>query len=260
MAKLKKFCFNVPSARYRNRKCIELQLNIRKDGLFYTPLLQEVRELPSVENVLRSHKCYIGSMRGNSYILADVLENLERCLKALYTAVYNTNTREENVIRYAVKINGACAVDNDGNVYGNGYAASAAGVPDCEWTNVIYDEIEQYPTFRPNLGFGLILSAGAFTKVTTVYPDGSETYEYDRYYGEGGDHLGCSTPAEKLNTWASPLPKDCPELPYSDKLALFFHRILEGLCRMSLEVKRVLDDSDKVVELANSGYRLLGGR
>jgi hypothetical protein len=226
----------------------KFSIAVSADGEFYANVPEHFGD------VLRG---YLPTKAGGCVkVQANTLEALERTLREAVAAYDAPEETTELVIAYNIQSRVSFWLGEDGEIYPNGYHArikSAGG----KWANG--DQFGNHHATNPaEEGYSLTVGAEALEKTTKTYRTGKTEVSYKKYYGENGDHLGGTTPAEKLNGWCGlSLPKNAKEIPYSDEAALFFHDLMMGMAKISKMIQERTANQNDLMALIMSGNHLL---
>lgn len=223
-------------------------INVSKAGEFYANVPDYLQDAFRQSFSTRAEDCI--------RVEAKTLQELESTLRTAVQAYNEPEVLTEAVIQYNVGSHVSFWCGDDGEIYPNGYAASDAKAGG-QWADS--ERFGQHHAANPSAGgYSLIIGAKALLKTTKIYRGGRTKIAYDPYYGEDGDHLGCRTPAERLNAWCSfNLPENPSEMPYSDQAALFFYDLMLGMAKLSKLVMDHAGDKKSIQSLIDSGARLL---
>ena len=227
---------------------IKIKININAAGRFYSYIPGYL--ITAIKGIYEP----IEYAEANDQIIieTDTLAELEQSIQKALEVFVKPTILEKPVIRYNIESHVSFAEDNDGNIFPN------AGFKNAEWRyNDSDNKYGNHHAATPSDGgYALKIAAKALLKITHKYGD-TEHIEYRNYY-KGGSHLGHDNPANLLNSWCSlTLGKNPKEIPYSDKAALFFHKLLLGMAQTSKSIQEATFDQDNLLELIAKDSNLL---
>lgn len=231
---------------------LDVEINISADGEFYANLPEEYKHAFADQVVFlsgRSGKTAAGCFK----VVAKTFDALKAGIQNGLQKYLEPEITETPVIRYNIESHVAFAEDQEGNIYPN------AGFPGACWNHdhrKLYGD--HHATHCAKGGYSLIIGAKAMLKVVTKHGN-NERVDYKLYYA-GGHHLGRENPAELLNSWTSmELGEKPKEIPYSDKAALFFHRLMMTMALLNKKIQLATFDQEALLALIedHSDFRLL---
>lgn len=183
---------------------------------------------------------------------ADSKKELTLALDAALRQVMEPTVTKEPVIRFAITCDVRFCVDDEGNVYPNGYATKKQ----TQWPDEqAFGKVGYRNAWGPAIpGQIVAVAAEAVTKITTTYGDKTKiTYEP---YHAGASHLSYDNPAVRLNHWhRAPDRNDynVREIPYSDQAAEFFFDLMEGMARLAkLIQEHTFEEQDLLAAIAGN--------
>lgn len=241
---------------FDNRVKIDFEVNVSKDGWFYTNLSDQWIAFFESNNVKLERNARTKKV---GYIaektLADLLKKVQ---KLADEAVSRELISEELVIKYAIKTSCSYFLDKDGGIAPNAsreWTNLKERAPD-DWKEGTVSQHASSP--RP---FGIEVYAKPFWKREYRYRSGSVKIEFAR--------LGQYDTKEVDKSWyylrwleAVPaiIPPDetkIQEIEYSEAVAKFFVDMLKAICTLNENIKDFINPV-AIKQIAESGGRLIG--
>lgn len=203
----------------------------------------------------------VGQERVHWRVTSTTLDNAQSFVKEVLQDHLGVETTEELVICYWYESQVAYWENADGSIVPNGYWGDHRGQstspsedkPQGSWGGTLDGSSNSDTMYR--LGFAakvfkrITHKRSNYTKVVFERPESSS-------YERGGplDHLNSF-----IGLWPKPNEKTT-SVPYSDEAAVFFSRMLIGMCEMSRRLGNFLGDKEAVVAaIARNDLPLIGG-
>lgn len=233
----------------------DVTYHVNVAGEFYCQVPDELLEFFDYGNSANGVICRKNQKRKLA-IYSDSLSKLKSALMGAMRAVYRPIVTETHVIRYNIQSDVSFAETSTGEIVPNASYPNAIRWEDAVGSKALMYG-EHHATKPCSGGYSLKIGAMAMTK--TVRKLGSkETVTYARYY-QDGSHLGRDNPAQILNSWSSfTLPNDVKEIPYTDEAAMFFHRLMMGMAKISRQIQEATFEQESLLALIESKTNLLG--
>lgn len=233
-----------------------VDVSVDTSGVFYARPRDDVFELIQRDRQLRQQlDLGLGDGRkAQGTVTARTMNELLIGLRQALILVNQPTVTSQLVIRYLLESRVSFAEQPDGTI-----------VPSTAWKDARWPDTTPYGKLHAqnqSHGYSMHIGAEAMTKKQTVYGGGKPILSYEYYYGTGDDgrplsHHERQHPAGLLNSWVSfSLPDKCPEMPYTDEAALWFHQLMLRMAYMQRSIQQMLADQQRFIELVNNGLRL----
>ena len=170
---------------------------------------------------------------------ADTLDSL---VQTILDTLLKPKVHEELVISYNIDAAAKFAINDNGDIFPN---------PVEEGT--VWSGYGNYHSANPSDGgYSITIGAKIYKKLTYTITDGKSVVKYEYSDGEG-------TYGKLLNRWCSfSIPKDAPEMPYTEENAKFFYEMMLGIVTMAKLLKERTNSPEKITNMIKSNIKLLG--
>lgn len=225
---------------------VETDICCNTKGVFYCVIPDSILEFFTAAN--KSYHTTISNglfkdTKGRWCYGCRELEKLKSTLHEAAVAVIHIEEKTEDVIAYEIVSRGQFAYDSNGNVYPRRLSE------DMKWTD---DERFESGARTPWPGsayiFGVELAAKVYHKVTRTCGSHSSV-EYTVMRPKNKDCIQW-----KLNAWNTKPDLDKAKfIPYSDKAALFFYEMLEGIARLNKRLQDTTSEAENLMKCIEAG-------
>ena len=225
---------------------VETDICCNTKGVFYCVIPDSILEFFTAAN--KSYHTTISNglfkdTKGRWCYGCRELEKLKATLHEAAVSVIHIEEKTEDVIAYEIVSRGQFAYDSNGNVYPRRLSE------DMKWTE---DERFESGARTPWPGsayiFGVELAAKVYHKVTRTC-GGHSSVEYTVMRPKNKDCIQW-----KLNAWNTKPDLDKANfIPYSDKAALFFYEMLEGIARLNKRLQDTTSEAENLMKCIEAG-------
>ena len=210
------------------------------DGMFYTRL-----DLDIYMDIVQGIGLTNYQVKGDKVLIFfDTSSELESKMYDIVKVLVDPETVEELVICYNVDAVASFGMTPDGDV-----------TPNPEGEDYVWHKYgEQHATNPADGGFSVTIGARVYVKCTHTMGD-RETVNYESAYSrkELGEY------GKLLSRWCSfSLPKDAPEMPYTEDNAKFFHEMMVGIVTIAKMLKDRTETKEQIITMIASNQKLLG--
>ena len=225
---------------------VETDICCNTKGVFYCVIPDSILEFFTAAN--KSYHTTISNglfkdTKGRWCYGCRELEKLKSTLHEAAVSVIHIEEKTEDVIAYEIVSRGQFAYDSNGNVYPRRLSE------DMKWTeDERFESGARTPWPNSAYIFGVELAAKVYHKVTRTC-GGHSSVEYTVMRPKNKDCIQW-----KLNAWNTKPDLDKAKfIPYSDKAALFFYEMLEGIARLNKRLQDTTFEAENLMKCIEAG-------